>query len=70
MGFNDSLNLRRKVSKEAASLLYFGAEKEYKQAKLKAAKTFGVHFLPSNLEVAIEFDKIAEENKVLPDKAA
>ena len=63
MGFNDSLNLRRKVAKEAASLLYFGVEKEYKQAKLKAAKTFGVHFLPTNLEVAIEFDGIAEENE-------
>lgn len=55
--------MRRKVAKEAASLLYLGVEKEYKQAKLKAAKTFGVHFLPANLEVAIEFDKIAEENE-------
>jgi len=44
-------------------LLYFGAEKEYKQAKLKAAKTFGVHFLPTNLEVALELDKLAEENE-------
>ena len=60
---NTSLSLRRKVAKEAASLLYFGAEKEYKQAKLKAAKTFGVHFLPTNLEVAIEFDRIAEEKE-------
>ena len=51
------------VAREAASLLYFGVEKEYKQAKLKAAKTFGVHFLPTNLEVAIELDKIAEENE-------
>ena len=41
-------------------MLYFGAEKEYKQAKLKAAKTLGVHFLPTNLEVALELDKIAE----------
>lgn len=63
MSFHDSLGLRGKVAKEAATLLYYGAEKEYKQAKLKAAKTFGVHFLPSNLEVAIEFDKIAEENE-------
>jgi predicted nucleotidyltransferase len=43
--------------------MYFGVEKELKQAKLKAAKTFGAHFLPTNLEVAIEFDKIAEENE-------
>jgi len=53
--------LRKKVATEAASLLYLGVEKEYKQAKRKAAETFGVHFLPSNLEVAIEFDRIAEE---------
>lgn len=60
---NTSLSLRRKVAKEAASFLYFGVEKEYKQAKLKAAKIFGVHFLPTNLEVAIEFDRIAEEKE-------
>jgi predicted nucleotidyltransferase len=60
---HSSLSVRRKVAKEAANLLYFGVEKEYKQAKLRAAKTFGVHFLPTNLEVAIEFDKIAEENE-------
>lgn len=60
---NISLSLRRKVAREAASLLYLGVEKEYKQAKLKAAKTFGVHFLPTNLEVAIEFDRIAEEKE-------
>ncbi len=62
MKFN-SISLRKKVAKEAASLLYFDIEKEYKQAKLKAAKTFGTHFLPTNLEVAIELDKIAEENE-------
>lgn len=60
---NVSLSLRRKVAKEAANLLYFGVEKEYKQAKLKAAKTFGVHFLPTNFEVAIEFDRISEEKE-------
>ena len=52
-----------RVAKEAATLLYFGAEKEYKQAKEKAAKTLGAHFLPSNLEVALELEKIAEENE-------
>ncbi len=55
--------LKHRVAREAATLLYFGAEKEYKQAKEKAAQTFGVHFLPSNLEVALELDKIAEENE-------
>ncbi|MDR0797328.1 MAG: nucleotidyltransferase domain-containing protein [Nitrososphaerota archaeon] len=56
-------NMRNRVSREAATLLYFGAEKEYKQAKLKAAKTFGTHFLPTNLEIALELDKIAEEKE-------
>lgn len=59
----NSLDLRRRVAREAANLLYFGVEKEYKQAKLKAARTFGVKFLPTNLEVAMELDKIAEENE-------
>ncbi len=59
----DDFDLKHRVAREAATLLYFGAEKEYKQAKEKAAETFGVHFLPSNLEVALELDKIAEENE-------
>jgi predicted nucleotidyltransferase len=60
---NVDSELRCKIAREAATLLYFGAEKEYKQAKLKAAKTLGVHFLPSNFEVALELDKIAEANE-------
>lgn len=56
-------DLKSKVAREAATLLYFGAEKEYKQAKTRAAQTLGTHFLPSNLEVAVELDKIAEENE-------
>ena len=51
---------RKKIAREAATLLYFGAEKEYRQAKMKAAKTVGSHFLPTNFEVALELDKIAE----------
>jgi len=54
---------KRRVAREAATLLYFGAEKEYKQAKDKAAQTLGTHFLPSNLEVALELDRIAEEQE-------
>lgn len=65
---NVDSDLRCKIAREAATLLYFGAEKEYKQAKLKAAKTLGVHFLPSNFEVALELDKIAEENEGLARK--
>ncbi|MEM3783924.1 MAG: nucleotidyltransferase domain-containing protein [Candidatus Bathyarchaeia archaeon] len=63
MGFSSSVQIRRKVAREAATLLYLGVEKEYKQAKLRAAETLGVHFLPTNLEVAMELDKIAEENE-------
>jgi predicted nucleotidyltransferase len=55
--------VKARVAREAATLLYFGAEKEYKQAKTRAAQTLGTHFLPSNLEVALELDKIAEENE-------
>ena len=56
-------DLRCKIAREAATLLYFGAEKEYKQAKLKAARTLCSHFLPTNLEVALELDSIAEETE-------
>jgi hypothetical protein len=56
-------DLKYKVAREAATLLYFGAEKEYKQAKTRAARTLGTNFLPSNLEVALELDMIAEENE-------
>ena len=59
----DDLDLKKRVAREAATLLYFGAEKEYKQAKIRAAETFGAHFLPSNLEIALELDKVAEENE-------
>jgi predicted nucleotidyltransferase len=63
-----TIDLRSKVTREAATLLYFGAEKEYKQAKVRAAKTLGTHFLPSNVEVALELDVIAEENEGLKRK--
>lgn len=59
----DVYSSRKKVAMEAATLLYDGVEKEYKQAKLKAAKTFGLHYMPTNLEVALEIDKIAEEKE-------
>ncbi|MFZ1039135.1 MAG: hypothetical protein WAN53_04555 [Candidatus Bathyarchaeia archaeon] len=59
----NSVSLREKVAKEAANLIYTGIEKEFKQAKLKAAKTFGAHFLPTNLEVTLEIDRLAEERE-------
>jgi len=42
-------------------LLYTGQEKEYKQAKQRAADTLGVRMLPSNRDVAAQLDKIADE---------
>jgi len=55
--------LRKRVALEAASLLYTSQEKEYKQAKLKAAETLGVRILPSNREIAEALDKIAGEKE-------
>jgi hypothetical protein len=60
---NHPQTVRQRVASEAATLLYFGAEKEYKQAKQKAAETLGTHFLPTNGEVALELNRIAEENE-------
>jgi predicted nucleotidyltransferase len=55
--------LRNKVAQEAALLLYTSQEKEYKQAKRRASETLGARVLPSNLEVAEELDRIAEERE-------
>jgi predicted nucleotidyltransferase len=52
---------RARVAKEAARLLYIGASEEYKHAKERAARGFGLTSMPSNYEVAIELDLIAEE---------
>lgn len=59
----DSSIIRTRIAREAANLLYCGMEKEYKQAKLRAAEAFGDSFLPRNLEVAIELDTIADERE-------
>ena len=58
-----SSDLKKRVAQEAAILLYTSQEKEYKQAKKRAAQTLGARVLPSNLEVAEELDKIAEERE-------
>lgn len=60
---NRPTQLRERIAREAAILLYASQEKEYKQAKEKAAETLGVRVLPSNLEVAEEVDKIADETE-------
>ncbi len=62
------VRLRKRVAREAALLLYTSQEKEYKQAKKKAAKTLRSRILPSNPEVAEELDKIAEETEGLSRK--
>lgn len=54
---------RSRAAQEAANMLYTGQEKEYHQAKLRAAATLGFHPLPSNAEVAVELDRIAEEHE-------
>ena len=58
-----SQQLRSRVTVEAATLLYCGVEKEYKQAKVKAAQILGTHFLPSNRNVTLELDRIIEEHE-------
>jgi predicted nucleotidyltransferase len=60
---NGSRILRERVAREAALLFYSSQEKEYKQAKQRAAETLKTRLLPSNLEVAEELDRIAEERE-------
>ena len=54
-------SIKLQVAREAASMLYTQQEKEYKQAKLRAAKTLGTKSLPSNRDVAFELDKMGDE---------
>lgn len=60
---NRSKLFRDRVAQEAALLLYTSQEKEYKQAKQRAAEILGVRVLPSNFEIANKLDKIAEERE-------
>jgi len=53
--------LRERVAQEAALLLYSSQEKEYKQAKIRAAENLRTRILPSNREVAEELDRIADQ---------
>ncbi len=54
---------RREVAREAARLLYTGAAEEYKQAKEQAARNLGVNAKPSNHEVALELDLLADQRE-------
>jgi len=56
-----SNSIKDKVAREAAVLLYTQQEKEYKQAKQRAAETLGARTLPSNKHVAEELDRVADE---------
>ena len=60
---HNSQSLRRRVAREAAFLIYTSQEKEYKQAKIRAAEILGARTLPSNREVAEELDAIAAEQE-------
>jgi predicted nucleotidyltransferase len=55
------LGERSSVAREAARLLYSGAAEEYIQAKEMAAASLGVRGTPSNYEVAVELDRLADE---------
>jgi len=52
---------RSSVAREAARLLYSGAAEEYIQAKEMAVASLGVRGKPSNYEVAVELDRLANE---------
>jgi predicted nucleotidyltransferase len=52
---------RTSVAAEAARLLYTGAAEEYIQAKEMAAEGLGSKAVPSNYEVAVELDRLADE---------
>lgn len=54
---------RYRVAYEAARLLYIRAVKEYIQAKELAASNLGIHENPSNFEVALQLDKIIDEEE-------
>lgn len=56
-------SIRKRVAREAALLLYTQQEKEYKQAKHRAAKALATRTLPSNKEIANEMDKLADETE-------
>nr|HDO80740.1 DUF4269 domain-containing protein [Candidatus Bathyarchaeota archaeon] len=55
-----SSSKRRHVAREAARLLYFRFASEYYEAKRQAAENLGVSVLPSNREVAVELDRLAD----------
>lgn len=55
------MNERLSVAADAARLLYSGAAAEYIQAKKMAAANLSAKAIPSNYEVAVELDRLADE---------
>jgi predicted nucleotidyltransferase len=55
------MGARKRVAREAARLLYLKYVQEYKQAKEQASKNLGIATIPSNYEVALELDILADE---------
>jgi len=51
---------RLEVAKEAARLLYYGLATEYIFAKKRATRSLRIRSLPSNKEVALELDSLAD----------
>lgn len=58
-----STSIRERVAREAALLLYTQQEKEFKQAKHRAARALATRTLPSNKDIALEIDKLADETE-------
>jgi predicted nucleotidyltransferase len=56
-------SIRKRAAREAALLLYTQQEKEFKQAKHRAAKALATRTLPSNKDIAHEIDKLADETE-------
>lgn len=50
-----------KVAEEASRLLYYDLVEDYKSAKEVACGSLGVKTLPSNFEVAVALDKLADK---------
>jgi len=59
--FNGRAELREQVARRAALLLYFGVVKDFLRAKESAAEELGITVLPSNSDVAMELDRLAQE---------
>jgi len=54
-------NLKNEISRRAAFLLYSGIVEEIFHAKVMASEELGSSLLPSNYDVAIELDNLAQE---------